>query len=88
MAMKIGRAYEPDEVDPRQFEKLADEIGFTKPLVKRRVIDQAKKMLEQLDLVEVEHPVVNEIRKFVSNHCTTVLNRFTNDSGKKLGKYE
>jgi serine/threonine-protein kinase HipA len=76
MAMKIGRAYELDEVDPGQFERFGDEIGFTKPLVKRRVIDLAKKMLEHLDLVQVEHPVVNEIRKFVSSHCTTVLSRF------------
>jgi hypothetical protein len=47
MAMKIGGTNEPDEVDPRQFEKLADEIGLIKPLVERRVIHQAKKMLEQ-----------------------------------------
>lgn len=43
MAMKIGDAYELGEVDARQFEKLAEQIGFSKPLVKRRVIDQAKK---------------------------------------------
>ena len=77
MAMKIGRAYEPDDVDPRQLEKLADDIGFSKPLVKHRVIEQARKMLENLDLVEVEHAIVNDIRSFISNHCTTVLTRFS-----------
>jgi serine/threonine-protein kinase HipA len=83
MAMKIGRVYELSEVDPWQFEKLADDIGFTKPLMKRKVIDHAKKMLEQLDQVQIPHPVVNEIRKFISNHCSSVLDRFTNDGSKK-----
>lgn len=78
MAMKIGRVYEPEEVDPRQFEKLAEEIGFAKPLVKRKVIDQAKEMLGQLDQVGVAHAIVDDIRRFVSNHCTNVLNRFSN----------
>lgn len=82
MAMKIGQTYELDAVEQRQFEKLADDISFSKPLVKRRVIDQARKMLGNLHLVEVEHPVVNDVRSFISNHCTTVLNRFSNDSEK------
>jgi hypothetical protein len=83
MTMKIGKTYEPGEVGPRQFEKLADEIGFTKSLVKRKVIDHAKKMLEQLDKVQIPHPVVNEIRTFISNHCSSVLDRFANDDSKK-----
>jgi serine/threonine-protein kinase HipA len=77
MAMKIGKAYELSEVDPREFEKLADEIGFTKPLVKRKVIDHAKKMLQQIDKVQIPHSVADEIRKFISDHCSSVLDRFT-----------
>jgi serine/threonine-protein kinase HipA len=76
MAMKIGKSFEIDEVDPYQFEKLADEIGFSKPLIKRRVIDQARKILENLELVNVEHPVVNEVRLFISSHCNSVLSKF------------
>lgn len=52
-----------DDVDPRQFEKRAEQIGFAKPLVKRRVIDQAKKVLKYLPGVDVAHPVPDEIRK-------------------------
>lgn len=83
MAMKIGKAYELSDVDPRQFEKLADDIGFTKPLVKRKVIDHAKKLLQLIDKVEITHPVTNEVRKFISDHCSSVLDRFTNDESKK-----
>jgi serine/threonine-protein kinase HipA len=83
MAMKIGKAHELGEVDPRQFEKLADDISFSKPLVKRKVIDHAKKMLAQLDRDQIPHPVVDEIRKFINNHCSSVLDRFTNDGSKK-----
>jgi serine/threonine-protein kinase HipA len=76
MAMKIGDANALDDVTPRQFEKLAEQIGFAKPLVKRRVIDQAKKVKEYLPVVDVTHPVADEIRKFVADHCEVVLKRF------------
>ena len=83
MAMKIGKTYVLSEVDPRQFENLADEIGFTKPLVKRKVIEHAKRMLQQIDKVQIPHPVTDEIRKFIGNHCSDVLDRFTTDESKK-----
>ncbi|MEZ4972374.1 MAG: type II toxin-antitoxin system HipA family toxin [Cyclobacteriaceae bacterium] len=76
MAMKMGDAYEMGEVDPRQFEKLAEQIGFAKPLIKQRVIDQAKKVLEYLGGIEVKHSIANEIRNFVGGHCEAVLKRF------------
>lgn len=83
MAMAIGRAYELSEVDPRQFEKLADDIGFTKPLVKRKVIDHAKKLIQLIDKAQIPHPVTDEIRKFIGDHCSNVLDRFTTDASKK-----
>jgi serine/threonine-protein kinase HipA len=77
MAMKIGGAYALDDVGPQQFEKLAEQIGFAKPLVKRRVIDQAKKVNEYLSVVDVTHSVAVEIIKFVHSNCEMVLKRFT-----------
>ncbi len=74
--MKIGDAYEIAEVDPRQFEKLAGQIGFAKSLVKQRVIDRAKKVLECLGEIDVKHAIANEIRNFVGGHCEAVLKRF------------
>lgn len=74
--MKIGDTYEIGEVDPQQFEKLAEQIGFAKPLVKQRVIDQAKKVLQYLGGIDVKHAIANEIRNFVGGHCEAVLKRF------------
>lgn len=76
MAMKIGGAYGLDEVDPRQVEKLAEQIGFAKPLLKRRVIDLTKKVLGHLPEVDIKHAVTDEIRKFIGSHCNVVLDRF------------
>jgi hypothetical protein len=82
MAMKIGKAYNPNEVDPDQFEKLAGEIGFAKPLVRSKVIDLTKSMLEAVDRIELEHPVITEIKQFIRDHCTVVLDRFTKATKK------
>ena len=40
-AMKIGGEYLLDRILPRHFEKLAEETGLAKPLVKRRVPELA-----------------------------------------------
>lgn len=76
MAMKIGRTYECDEVDTRQFEKLADEIDFAKPLVKRRVADIANKIIGQLDKVHIAGAAANDVREFIHSNCSSVLSRF------------
>ncbi|HTF20823.1 MAG TPA: type II toxin-antitoxin system HipA family toxin, partial [Chryseolinea sp.] len=77
MAMKIGRARRIDEVDPVQFERFADEIAFAKPLVKQLVIELAGTVLEKLGEVDVEHIIVDDIRKFIGEHCQAVLKAFT-----------
>jgi len=75
--MKIGDAYDLNEVDPRQFEKLAGQIGFTKSPVKQRVAELAGKILQQLDVIKIEHPVEKNVRKFIHDHCTSILVQFT-----------
>lgn len=77
MAMKIGRTYVIEQVDPAQFERLADEVGFAKPLVKKLVIELAQTVLEKLGDAVVQNRIVEEIRKFVNGHCQTVLKAFT-----------
>jgi len=77
MAMKIGRASVIDQVDPPQFDRLAEEIGFAKPLVKKLVVELAETTLGKLKGVDVQDKIVDDIRKFISNHCTTVLDTFT-----------
>jgi hypothetical protein len=48
MAMKIGGEYLLDNVFPRHFEKLANETGLAKPLVRRRVPELAAMVIDAL----------------------------------------
>ena len=42
MAMKIGDEYKSHRVAPRDFDKLAEQTGLAKPLVRRRVPELAR----------------------------------------------
>jgi len=48
MAMKVGGEYRFERIGPRHFEKLAEEAGLAKPLVRRRVTDLAIMVIEAL----------------------------------------
>ena len=51
MAMKIGGEYVSDKIFPRHFEKLAEEVGLSKVLVRRRALELAQQILKQVPLV-------------------------------------
>ncbi|MEJ0055755.1 MAG: type II toxin-antitoxin system HipA family toxin [Bacteroidota bacterium] len=76
MAMKIGRASRMEEADTIQFGRFADEIGFAKPLVKQLVVELAGTVSEKLDEVDVRHKIVDDIRKFIREHCHAVVKNF------------
>jgi serine/threonine-protein kinase HipA len=59
MAMKIGNEYSSDLVRPRDFDRLADEVGLAKPLVRQRVVELAQANLAALEKLttEIGHPV-------------------------------
>lgn len=44
-------------IAPRHFEKMADECGLTKPLVKRHILELADSIISGLDTLEINHPV-------------------------------
>ena len=54
MAMKIGGEYWSEKIAPRNFEKLAEEAGLAKPLVRRRVVEVADGILTALPKLEVQ----------------------------------
>lgn len=51
MAMKIGGEYVSDKIFPRHFEKLAEEVGLSKVLVRRRALELAEQILKQIPVV-------------------------------------
>jgi serine/threonine-protein kinase HipA len=69
MAMKIGGEYVLDRISPRHFEKLAEEAGLAKPLVKRRVPELAAKVIDALTTIELNRPGVEKIATIIRARC-------------------
>jgi serine/threonine-protein kinase HipA len=76
MAMKIGGEYLSDLVSPRDFEKVAEEAGLAKPIVRRRVPELAEATIAALDKMETAHPVAEAVAALIRKRCETVRNRF------------
>lgn len=74
MAMRIGGEYSSGRVAPRNFEKLAEEAGLAKPLVRRRVEELADAILTTLPTLEVRNPVAEDVAVLIqkrSEHART-----------------
>ena len=56
MARRIGDEYMLDRITPRHFEALAETACLAKPLVRRRVSELAKTVIEKLDTLRIAHP--------------------------------
>lgn len=76
MAMKIGGEYESRMIAQRHFEKMADECGLAKPLVKRRILELADSVISELDKLEINHPVSDGVKALIKKHCLEILNTF------------
>ena len=76
MAMKIGGEYLSEKVTPKDFERLADEAGLGKPLVKRRVAEMADAVIGALGKVEIANPVAEAVAALVRARCETTRNSF------------
>jgi hypothetical protein len=76
MAMKIGRQYSSERVAPGDFEKLAEETGLAKPIVRRRVPELAEMTISTLDKIEMAHPGAEAMAALVHKRCQPALNRF------------
>jgi serine/threonine-protein kinase HipA len=79
MAMKIGDEYSSDRVTPRDFEKLAEQAGLAKPLVRRRVPELAEAVLAAIDSTksEIAHPMAEAVAAVVRKRCEKVQDRFS-----------
>lgn len=77
MAMKIGGEYLSDSVLPRNFEKLAEEAGLAKTMVKRRVPELAETMLSNLAAATPQQPVAIAIADLIRGRCDQTMKKFT-----------
>jgi len=78
MAMKIGREYSSAKVTPQDFDRLAEEAGLAKPLVRRRVPELADTVIVSLAKTDLSHPVAEAVAAIIRRRCQDVRNRFQN----------
>ena len=78
MAMKIGDEYSSERVTPKDFERLAEEAGLAKPIVKRRVPDLADTVLAALAKTPTAHSVAEAVAASIRERCENVRNSFRN----------
>lgn len=76
MAMKIGGEYDSGKIYPRHFEKFADETGLAKPMVKKRVLELADIVIEQLAAMDILHPAAQEVASLITSRCKRTLDIF------------
>lgn len=76
MAMKIGEEYSSEKVTPDDFEKLAEEAGLGKSLVRNRVPEFAEKLIAALPEVQIAHPVADKVKVLIRKRAEATRNRF------------
>lgn len=75
MAMAIVK-YKSDRVQPSHFDILAEECGLSKSLVKKRLVDMARMINEQIDQVITGHPVSIAVGDRIKKHAQQILLQF------------
>jgi serine/threonine-protein kinase HipA len=76
MAMKVGGEYEAEKVYPRHFERFADEVGLTKPMVTRRVSSIAQEIQERLPGVTPDSSVGIGVAAMIRSRCDRTIDMF------------
>lgn len=76
MAMKIGGEYESTKIYPRHFEKMAEECGLAKPLVKKRIPELAETMIAALDKIDIQHPVADGVKELIRENSQRTTELF------------
>lgn len=72
MAMKIGGEYSSERVTPKNFEKLAEEAGLAKPLVRRRVPELVEAILSALPELDIHSSVAEGVAALIQKRSEKV----------------
>ena len=76
MAMKLGGEYASERVTPKNFERMAEEAGLAKPMIKRRVVELAEACLSSLPSVTMDQPVTTGVAKLVQGRSERAVKAF------------
>jgi serine/threonine-protein kinase HipA len=75
MAMRIGGKYEPKDVRPQEFERMAEEAGLAAPIVRRRVLELSELVLAKLSTIPIDHPAAAGVRKLTEENCRRMMRK-------------
>lgn len=76
LAMEIGGQYISSKLQPKHFEKFAEETGLTKRLVKQRVREIAGLIIENIDKSTPDHQIAREISNLIISRAKMAFNQF------------
>ena len=84
MAMKIGSKYKFSEVMARHWEQFATEAALSPALVKKRILDIAKRLPDLARATQAtlqsqgnHHPVIDQIATLIDQRCALSIRRLT-----------
>lgn len=69
MAMKIGGEYEINKIRLSNFDKFSDEIGFSKPEVRKRILKLSDAILASLSVVNIPYHGQKKVADFIKARC-------------------
>jgi hypothetical protein len=67
-----------DRVTPKNFERLAEEAGLARLIVRSRVPELAEKVIANLDKTGIEHPDATAVAVLIRKRCEGVRSGFQN----------
>lgn len=76
MAMKLGGEYASDKLLPKHFEKLAEETGFSRSMLIKRVPELAETVLSALADIEIDHDAAHKVKALIKDRCQFFIRRF------------
>jgi len=69
MAMKVGKEYDVNKINLKQFEILAEHIGFTRAGICKHVFRMAEKVSSVIDNMQTRNSIEEDIAKIINRRC-------------------
>ncbi len=76
LAMEIGGKYISSAIQPKHFEKFAEDAGLAKRLVKQRVREIAGLIIENVHKSTIDHPIAKEISDLILSRAKMAFDQF------------
>jgi serine/threonine-protein kinase HipA len=76
MAMKVGGEYDSRKLTGANWERMAEESGLNKLMVKRRALEMAEQIRQKLPDATIAHPTAEGVSKIIQKSCESASKRF------------